>query len=189
MKNFNIKFEGFYNSIHSVEIDYQLESYYTDEDGDEDGDEIEPPDNIDYQLLYSEYAKLYTQAFNQVVNSELGIKIKIVYKSLWSPREYNFVTDSIDAKLSDPDFNILMIRMMSTPEFIKYVNEASKSRNGFSSCYTGIEEVSADDEILSQYIGMYLIEMYGDEINECLRDDFYSYELVYSLDFLTKECG
>lgn len=181
MKTFNIKFEGFYESIHSGEIDSQLESYFVNEDGTE---QVELPDNINYQLLHSEYVKLYVQAFTQVLNAELSLEIALAFKELVSPREYNFITDSINTNIDNDDFNKLKVKLLIDPEFVNYVNEESQSCSGFASFYEGIDAVAADDEILLIYIGKFLIELYADDINDCLQNEFYSYELVGSVDFL-----
>jgi len=180
MKTFDIRFEGFYDSIHSQKIDMMIESYFSDENG----EPIEQPDNINYQLIMLEYSKLYVQAFGAYINDEFDISIKFYFDKLYSPREYNFRTDSIITDISDKNFNKLKSYFLKDDDFIKYVNESSKSRDGFSSFYDGIEAVVEDDEILLIYIGQYIINDYDDSLgvyNEL--ETRHLNELLYQLDF------
>ena len=54
--------------------------------------------------------------------------------------------------------------LMNDKEFIDYVNEASKSYDGFMSFYNGFNEVIKEDEILLQYMFNYILKEYNDDI-------------------------
>jgi len=181
MKQFQVHFEGFYESIHDQEIDGMLESHFSDEDG----IPVDQPENIDYQKIRVAYSELYLKTFNQFLNEEYGLDIKMAFKELDSPREYNFMTDVIVSEISDTDFEAVKTEFMNNSDFIKYVNKASKSYDGFMSFYEGIAAVSADDEILLTYISKYVIAMDEErEIHDLLRDTYYSYELLYTMEFM-----
>jgi len=62
------------------------------------------------------------------------------------------------------DFNKLKDTYLNDKEFIDYVNEASKSRDGFTSFYNGFNEVIKEDEILLQYMFDYILKEYNDDI-------------------------
>lgn len=83
-------FVGFYNS-------------FLDGDGELDTDLQELNCNYDdLQLDYNQYqidvSKWYVDTVNELIKSELGIDCKITYQSLYSPKEYNFSTDSINVE-------------------------------------------------------------------------------------------
>lgn len=184
MKQFQVHFEGFYESTHSHEIDDQLELYFSDENGEPQ----DQPDNIDYQKIFLAYSQLYLKAFNEHLNDEYGLEIEMAFKGLDSPKFYNFQTDVILSEISDSDFNKIKIKFLTIKMFVDFVNETSKSRDGFASFYDGIEAVAADDEILLTYISKYVIAMDEElEIHDLLRDTYYSYEMLYNMDFLTEE--
>jgi hypothetical protein len=152
---FLIDFGGFYHSIHSDEIDHRIESFEIDED----------------KVNYKETCNSYCIEFIDSINDMLELNLKFI--QIDSPKFYNFNTDEIIAEINENDFNKLKDTYLNSNEFIDYVNENSKSYNGFKSFYNGFNEVIKKDEILLQYMFNYILKEYADEIEN----------YVFELDF------
>ena len=182
MKTFNLQFGGFYYSIHDELIDSMLESYFSDDSG----EPLEHPDNIDYQIIFTEYCNQLIPLYKEFMSDEYSLDISLKFIHLDSPREYNFTTDSMLCDVTEKDFKKLKNYFLKDAAFIKYANDKSKSRDGFISFYDGIKNIKTDDSILLQYIFMYVTS----EISETFLDLYDTnnmYEMLYSLDFLTNE--
>ena len=110
----------------------------------------------------------------------------INFISLYSPREYNFTTDSIDASISNKDFKKLKKYFLNNKDFITYANESSKSRDGFISFYDGIDAIIEDDSILLDYVFKYITTLLNDEFMQ-YYDTNNMCEMLYSLEFLTEK--
>ena len=144
---FALDFGGFYNSIHSSNVDSKIDSYY------EGGNYPEYDyDNIDFKKTYNNYS----QDFIYNLNSELDLNLE--FTELYSPNFYNFETDNIICLITLKEFKELTTKYLADNNFIDYVNENSKSRSGFTSFYSGINEVKEEDSILLQYLFRYLLE-------------------------------
>tara|TARA_Y100000385_G_scaffold272823_1_gene314032 strand:- start:63 stop:566 length:504 start_codon:yes stop_codon:yes gene_type:complete len=154
---FLIDFGGFYHSIHSDEIDSRIEHFEIDED------------NINYK----ETCNSYCIEFIDSINDMLELDLKFI--QIDSPRFYNFTTDKIEAEINENDFNTLKDTYLNSNEFIDYVNENSKSYDGFISFYNGFNEVVKEDEILLQYMFNYILKEYADEIEN------YIFELDFEI--------
>ena len=129
-----IPFGGFYNSILSSEIDQELEFICNPEDGYGDiPDEIER--EIDWNKVYQNVAKLYVKAFEHWLNDDFNLSVELSFELMQSPKEYNFSTDRIFAKLSIDDAKaIYEIAKDLMPEMVK---RKFTSRDGFISFYEG----------------------------------------------------
>lgn len=161
---FNIEFGGFYHSIHSNIIDYGMRNSFKDDvdfDTFYDSDEY---DKIDWNSVHNEYCKIYID----ILNHELDLNLKFI--KLNSPRFYNFETDKIEAEISDKEFNKLKTEYLKSKEFIDYVNESSKSYDGFISFYNGIDEVKANDQVLLNYMFNYILLSISDDIQMALYE-------------------
>jgi len=152
---FLIDFGGFYHSIHSDEIDNRIEYFEINED----------------KVNYKETCNSYCIEFIDSVNDMLELELKFI--QIDSPKFYNFTTDKIEAEINENDFNKLKDTYLNSNEFIDYVNENSKSYDGFISFYNGFNEVIKEDEILLQYMFNYILKEYADEIEN----------YVFELDF------
>ena len=137
---FNLEFGGFYDSVHSNIIDDAIRNsellYY----------ETFEYNTLNWKFIHAQYCKIYID----ILNHELDLNLKFI--KLNSPDFYNFETDKIEAEISDKEFNKLKSEYLNSKEFIDYVNESSKSYDGFISFYNGIEAVKKEDEILLNYI-------------------------------------
>ena len=154
---FLIDFGGFYHSIHSDEIDSRIEHFEIDED------------NINYKETCNSYCIEFIDSINDML--ELGLK----FIQIDSPKFYNYSTDKIEVEINENDFNKLKDTYLNSNEFIDYVNENSKSYDGFISFYNGFNEVVKEDEILLQYMFNYILKEYADEIEN------YIFELDFEI--------
>ena len=156
-KRFLIDFGGFYHSIHSDNIENRIEYFEIDEN------------NVNYKETYNSYCIEFIDSLNDMLELELK------FIQIDSPKFYNFTTDKIEAEINENDFNKLKDTYLNSNEFIDYVNENSKSRDGFTSFYNGFNEVIKEDEILLQYMFNYILNEYADEI------DNYVFELDFEI--------
>ena len=136
---FSLNFGGFYHSEHSGTIENNIEAY------DYEWDEI------DYKKTHLNYCNSYLNKLSE----ELEINLKFI--QLDSPREYNFTTDKILCSISNKDFNILL-DAYDTKELFNYIEEHSKSRDGFSSFYSGYKAVKKESDIFLQYLFNYILQ-------------------------------
>tara|TARA_R110000787_G_C13176372_1_gene421348 strand:+ start:63 stop:566 length:504 start_codon:yes stop_codon:yes gene_type:complete len=138
-QEFSLNFGGFYHSEHSENIDSKEESYgYNWED-------------IDYKSTHLNYSKEYLNR----LSDELDVNLKFI--SLDSPKFYNFSTDKIYCSISEEDFSTLL-SVYDTKELFNYIEEHSKSRDGFSSFCSGYAAVKEDKEIFLQYLFDYILQ-------------------------------
>ena len=135
---FALEFGGFYHSWHSETIDNDIASYDYDWE------------KIDYKKTHDNYCKGLIES----VNNELEINLEFV--ELDSPREYNFTTDKIITSIPHKEFTNLKQEYINDTEFVEWINEESRSRDGFSSFYSGLDAIIKEDDILLQYIFKYI---------------------------------
>ena len=136
---FFLNFGGFYHSEHSETIENNIESY---------GYEWK---DVDYKNTYINYCNSYLNKLSE----ELEINLKFI--QLDSPREYNFTTDKILCSISNKDFKALL-NTYDTKELFNYIEEHSKSRDGFSSFYSGYAAVKKESDIFLQYLFNYILQ-------------------------------
>ena len=161
MINTNIRFNGFYNSIHEDNIDFAIESYYTDDNGLFDYDSI--ADNIDYKTIFKDYIEVFTDQFRSWIKDNYNLDIDFKDLTLISPRYYNYSTDVINCNISDRDNSLLMMTFKRDKDFISYLEDRTTSCSGFMSHYTFSEALSNKDDILSDYILEYLVSKFESE--------------------------
>jgi len=135
---FSLPFGGFYESIHSENIDFQIDSQ-----------------SIDWETVnYKETYKLYSKEIVDHINNHLDLDLKFI--ALNSPRFYNYTTDKIDCEINYIDYiNFVNDNLDSAAR--DYIIDACKSRDGFVSFYPDLQGVKAKPEILLQYLFEYLI--------------------------------
>lgn len=174
MKHLTINFGGFYESLHSDFIDNEIEQYFSDESG-------EPTEqhDVNYSHLCKIYINEYASALNELINDEYNINITFHNISLYSPKYYNFETDTIETNISNESFNKLVKLFINDYSFIDFVNKTSAGYDGFHSFYEGIEAVKKDDTILVQYIFNYILSDNTESIFDYL-DSNYAYETIFN---------
>jgi len=136
---FSLNFGGFYESKHSQTIDNNIEIFGYDWE------------KIDYKKTYINYCKDYLNKLSE------ELKIELSFISLDSPKFYNFTTDKIFCSVSDEDFKTLLDEY-DTKKLFNYIEEHSKSRDGFTSFYSGYKAVKENDEIFLQYLFDYILQ-------------------------------
>ena len=136
---FSLNFGGFYHSEHSENIDSKEEMYGYDWE------------DVDYKKTHLNYCNSYLNRLSE------ELEIDLTFIQLDSPREYNFTTDKIVCIISNKDFNALL-DVYDTKELYNYIEEHSKSRDGFSSFYSGYKNVKAEKDIFLQYLFNYILQ-------------------------------
>ena len=150
-QNFSLAFGGFYDSLHSDIIDSQAERRI------EDFNELQPQsiqidwESIDYKRTHLNYCNAYLNRLSE------ELEIGLTFISLDSPKYYNFTTDKIFCSLSNKDFKALL-SAYDTKELFNYIEEHSKSRDGFSSFYSGYKAVKEESDIFLQYLFDYILQ-------------------------------
>jgi len=173
MINTNIRFNGFYDSIHMDNIDHAIESYYSDDNGFYDYDSI--ADNIDYKTIFKDYINVFTDEFKSWIQDNYDLDIDFKDLNLISPKYYNYSTDVINCNISDKDNALLMMTFKRDKDFIDYLKDSTTSRSGFISHYTFEEALSNKDDILSDYILNYLVNKFESD-NLFMLDN---YDFIY----------
>jgi hypothetical protein len=125
-----IPFSGFYESIHSDNIDDVEERLCSDDHGEVDSTAAhELYMACDYRKVFLHYAQEYAHDF--AIFSEVP---SLKFVALDSPREYNFRTDEIICEISEAD----VLKMFDTTpreELVDCATARHTSRDGFSSFY------------------------------------------------------
>lgn len=161
MTEFTLNFGGFYESIHSDKIDVQIDLLGINWEA------------IDYKKTFTNYSISYLNKLSNYLDIDLD------FVELDSPRFYNYRTDTIIAKINNKDFKKLKSIYLIDNDFVSFVNEESKSREGFTSFYNGIEEVKKESSMLLEYIFNYIFFTENQDL------DFYDLEFEITENELT----
>jgi len=185
---FYLDFGGFYESTIDREIDFCIENeidYYQEEKNLEIEIELS-----NYQELKENISKAYIDALNEALFYETGLKDEptLKYISLNSPKYYNFETDTILTQMSIKDLKALL-RLVDRSKLADYINEHSKSRDGFYSFYDGFEAVKKDLSIFCRYFFNYLFELYEIDQSTIINTGYF-YETITNLTYehINYEC-
>lgn len=114
-------FSGFYESIHDSVFDSECENIM-----EEYGKKW---DDFRFTYNYEDYCKNYVRA----ISSEIGLDLE--FKSMWSPREYNFATDEITCYISSKDLKKIS-SVLNSDVLEKIIKRRFTSRDGFISFYS-----------------------------------------------------
>ena len=174
---FYIPFEGFYYSVYDSIIDGIIESeisegYLTEKE----------TEKIDYNNLRLELSKHIFDCILELFNDEFDLFTDndyITFDGLYSPKYYNYSTDKIKAIISPEIYSTLLNKFEDNKVFIDYVNESSKSRDGFASFYEGINEVKKESSIFLEYLFQWFtLSDFRDEVIEFTTEDIN--EIIYN---------
>ena len=135
---FSLPFGGFYESMHSEQVNVYIDQMGYDWE------------KVNFNATYLNYSK----ALLNYIESEINTPLKFI--GLNSPKFYNFTTDKIEAEIL-PENYAKFIAEFLTDNCKAYINEACKSRDGFTSFYPTFEKVASEPSVLIQYIFEYLI--------------------------------
>lgn len=125
-----IPFQGFYCSEYSELVDYAVTNCFQDDHGDINqaiADKVF--DNTDYRALHEYAAKAYTEYF------AFEFKIKLTFKELVSPREYNFTTDRIFCDIDLEEVKRIY-ELVDHDILVKQIKDNFTSYDGFISHYS-----------------------------------------------------
>jgi hypothetical protein len=125
-----IPFMGFYGSIHSDVIDHEEEQLFTSDTGkfyDALYDDFFL--HVNWEQVYQKYATAYCDEFAKTFG------ITLDFEELVSPREYNFQTDRIFAKISRNDL-AKILKKVRGEKLKNTTNKLFSSRSGFISHYS-----------------------------------------------------
>lgn len=154
MINTNINFQGFYESIHSGFIDYAIESYFSDDDGNFNDKEAE---NLNYKKIYDEYIVDFTHDFEGWIKDNYPLTPSFCNLKLISPKEYNFYTDVINCDMNESDVISMINFFKDDKEFLSYLKDRTKSYSGYMSHYSYDDALNNKNEILIDYILEFLV--------------------------------
>lgn len=168
-----IPFEGFYNSPWDKEIDSIAEreaEYMASAEGEYSDFEVGEVSEVvfshtDHKAIYLETAKLYVDAWQDIINEELGIDIHLSFKEMVSPREYNFITDRLFVDISRDDI-AQVYKKVGRQRLGDMAKRMFTSRSGFISFYRpDISEWGPVREWDSNQIGC-LMEAAGEMVGD-----------------------
>jgi hypothetical protein len=128
-----IPFSGFYSSLHSDNVDQTVTQLFADRDtgcNPNEGLEMALSRTCNYKQVYANYAKAYCENFG----AWLGIP-SLKFEELSSPREYNFTTDRIFAKVSLKDLYKVKREVLPTA-LAERAKSMLTSYDGFMSYYS-----------------------------------------------------
>ena len=125
-----VPFAGFCESSHDQAIDFAEEQMFIDDSGEILNENLYEMfySNVNYGYVRNKYAKAYVKALAQVIG------IPLDYEEMQSPREYNFTTDRLFAKL-DRSSLAAMLRVVRGKRLDDKINAWFTSRSGFVSHY------------------------------------------------------
>tara|TARA_R110002153_G_scaffold16357_1_gene58134 strand:- start:711 stop:1241 length:531 start_codon:yes stop_codon:yes gene_type:complete len=149
-----INFGGFYESIHSGNIDNMIECEIEHSD-------LIDFDNVDYRKTELSYVNDYCAKFSSYIFNEYKQNIDFKDIKLWSPLEYNFKTDKIDCTIDLNQANKLNNLFLKDNVFLEYLEERTQSYDGYYSYYTYEDALNDKNEVLI----MYLLEYLADQFN------------------------
>lgn len=179
MKNCNVPFGGFYNSLHSSLIDSMLDNFYSDEDGNAlCYDDL----NINYDEIHAQYIKAYINNLNEFLRDDFEIDVTFHNLRLDSPREYNFTTDKINCNISDLNCKKLINLFKKDNYFLSALRDYTKSYDGYISFYNYDEALNNKDDILIEYVMQYICKLLDNDTYLTYYDMNNVYELLNYID-------
>lgn len=180
-----IPFQGFYESDYSELVDSVIEDHFTDDHGEVNKAIASKVfDNTDYKGAYTQAAKLYTEYF------AFEFKLKITFKELVSPREYNFTTDRIFCDIDLEEVKRIY-ELVDRDILVKQVKQNFTSYDGFISHYSnkleswGTDLSEWDHNQIGTLVVAYILQENGKEYLDVydLRESLYCSLHEYIKDF------
>lgn len=148
----SIKFGGFYESIHSSNIDHMVEAFEYDFD------------HVDYKKTHQDYIENYSYNLSDYIYYQYKVIINFNKVKLYSPEYYNYSTDTIDCKIKSNQVYDLNKVIKKDKNFLEYLKNATTNYDGFISFYTFNEALSNKNNILIMYVLEYISNKYNDSI-------------------------
>lgn len=172
-----IPFHGFYDSVHSHELDSAVEQIFSDSSGNPIDSLVSKAfDKVNWSKAFLEYSQVFTRAFAQ----KFELKT-LKFTKLDSPKYYNFETDRIFCTIDESEVK-MMFDAVDKDLLNKRIHERFTSRDGFISFYKNdLEDWSPDvTEWDINEVGT-LLEVYIQSHDEYTEDyEYYLLDSVYS---------
>jgi hypothetical protein len=176
---FYIPFEGFYYSVYEGMLEDVINNEIQD-------GYMKNDDNVNYKIIFEAMAQsIFYDIIEIFIDETFGsigdefCSNKIIYEGLSSPKYYNYSTDKLIAVISYNNYSLIYGKYIINNNFINYVNEYSKSRDGFASFYEGINQVSSEPEIFLEYLFQwFVLNEYREEIIHKTTDNLT--EIIYN---------
>jgi len=126
----SIPFSGFYESIHSQELDNTINQMFSDDSGNAyESLSMLANDAVNWQGVFIAYSQAYVKSF------ALAFQLKTLkFQELSSPREYNFTTDRIFCTLDVEEVKEIFSKV-GKEKLDEKIHERFTSRSGFISFY------------------------------------------------------
>jgi hypothetical protein len=147
-----LPFAGFYESVHDRQLDAAQErdaEHFASNDNEDYPNAVGMDESdlneimfemADWHKAHEAYSRDYVSAFAGYVQQETGLDLGLEFEKLESPREYNFGTDRIFARIPVSVLGTLKAAV-TLGNLADVIKERHESRSGFASFYTtDIEE-------------------------------------------------
>ena len=169
-----INFGGFYETLHGTALDNIIENPFQDDNGEIPADFYEAA-VIDYEAAKKDYCKAFIDFINET------LKIKLKFKELISPKEYNFSTDRIAAEITETDYKkvVKFVKKEYADDLEAEILDATTAKSGYIPFYTA-EELKADKSLFCQMCFDVLLR-WDLDANEW--NDYFDVNYLYELGF------
>lgn len=131
MDNIYLDFGGFYESLHSDNIDNQIENYSLDWE------------KVDYRATFINYCKDWLYCFSDFIKGETGLSMTFKFIELHSPREHNFTTDKIEAEVETDVWEAVKLARKDE-EFLAFVKDRTTPSSGYHPYYSYNQVLNSD---------------------------------------------
>ncbi len=184
-----IPFAGFYETVHDKEIDEAFESHYEIGDFGLGSDSVSEEEqrqiydaiwdaDVDWSGIRQEYVKEYCKVFGD----KFGLELEFI--EMISPREYNFSTDRVFAKVDKNQFNEKIRKPVEEHEdWSEHVKEKFTSVSGFISFFSNdskSQEWTAN--VLKEVQYEVMLQFWLDNICEDVGSEGWYMEEIYMLE-------
>lgn len=136
--NIELPFSGFYESLHSSEIDdvieMEIDEGYIDENKYNETD-------IDYTKIKNAMAELYVKTYNELFLDQYKINLNLQFSEIKSPRFYNFETDKLIASIETSVFENVIKNHLDKDKFIEVLNDKYSVRSGWTPFNSTLESI------------------------------------------------
>ena len=186
-------FNGFYNTLFENILDNATE-FAVDNYNEQNGTELSYYDfNFNFDSIMQEICKDAVLKIEEKLN-EIGINCSILYENLISPREYNFINDSINIEINFKKFSqVIEILEQNYDSFSQYIKENYTSCSGFISSHSSyasdwMEDLREDTENETHKVGA-VLDFILQEIEGYKDADLYFdlCENYYEIDYTINE--
>lgn len=132
-----LPFSGFYNSIWSLDSEHESEAYNLTESNpglsESDASDIlyRCTTGNGYRAAMESVAKDYARGFSHEFADRAGFPLPLEFEELVSPREYNFTTDRIFARVPVDAFRDIAAAVIADGRLSAVALERFRARSGF----------------------------------------------------------